>query len=58
MTKSNGESPSLRTFLRDLEKEFPEQIVRISKEVDHHFEVTAVLEKLENKNSLLLFSKM
>lgn len=49
MTKSNGESPSLRTFLRDLEKDSPEQIVRISKEVDPCFEVTAVLEKLEKE---------
>ena len=48
-SKGSGESPSLRTFLRDLEKDSPEQVIRITKEVDHHFEVTAVLEKLEKE---------
>ena len=48
-SKGSGESPSLRTFLRNLEKDSPEQVIRITREVDPHFEVTAVLEKLEKE---------
>ncbi len=48
-SKGSGESPSLRTFLRELEEDSPEQVIRITKEVDHYFEVTAVLEKLEKE---------
>ena len=41
-------SPDLRGFIEYLEAEHPEQIVRITKEVDPHFGVTGILQKLEN----------
>ncbi|NQU68919.1 MAG: UbiD family decarboxylase, partial [Rhodospirillales bacterium] len=41
-------SPDLRGFIEYLEAEHPEQIIRIAKEVDPHFGVTGILQKLEN----------
>lgn len=49
MMKGNGESPSLRTFLQDLEQDSPEQVIRVSREVDPNIEVTAVLDRLEKE---------
>lgn len=39
----------LRAFLKEIEAEEPDQLVRIKKEVDPHFEVTGVLAKLESE---------
>ena len=36
----------LRGFLKELEAEEPDQILRVKREVDPHFEVTGVLAKL------------
>ncbi len=40
-------TPDLRGFIRYLEAEHPEQVVRISKEVDPKFGVSGILERLE-----------
>ncbi|HEY7247911.1 MAG TPA: UbiD family decarboxylase [Xanthobacteraceae bacterium] len=40
-------TPDLRGFIRFLEKEHPDQLVRISKEVDPRFGVSGILERLE-----------
>ncbi len=39
----------LREFLKEIETEEPDQVVRVKKEVDPHFEVTGVLAKLESE---------
>lgn len=39
---------SLRTFLADLERELPDELIRIGREVDPKFEATAILQHLEN----------
>ena len=39
----------LRGFLKELEAEEPDQILRVKREVDPHFEVTGVLAKLEKE---------
>src|ERR671925_1160711 len=39
----------LREFLKEIETEEPEQVVRVRREVDPHFEVTGVLAKLEKE---------
>ena len=39
----------LRQFLNELEAEAPDQVIRVKKEVDPHFEVTGVLAKLEQE---------
>src|SRR2546427_3837142 len=39
----------LRNFLKELEAEEPDQVVRVQREVDPHFEVTGVLAKLEKE---------
>ena len=41
----------LRGFLKELEAEEPDQILRVKREVDPHFEVTGVLAKLEKERS-------
>lgn len=38
----------LRTYLADLERELPAELVRVEREIDPEFEVTAVLQHLEN----------
>jgi len=50
----------LRTFLRQLEVEAPDQIVRVTREVDSHFEVTAVLARLEKERKfpVVIFEKV
>ncbi len=50
----------LRTFLRQLEVEAPDQVVRVTREVDPHFEVTAVLAKLEKERKfpVVIFEKV
>jgi len=40
-------TPDLRGFIEFLEKEHPEQVVRIKKEVDPKFGVSGILERLE-----------
>lgn len=39
----------LRGFLQELESDAPDQIVRVTREVDPHFEVTGILAKLERE---------
>ena len=39
----------LRSFLSELEAEEPDQLVRVNREVDPHFEITGVLAKLEKE---------
>ena len=39
----------LRTFLAELEADEPDQVIRVKREVDPHFEVTGVLAKLEQQ---------
>jgi hypothetical protein len=47
-TPSNSPyTPDLRGFIAFLEKEHPEQVVRISREVDPKFGVSGILERLE-----------
>ena len=47
-TPSNSPyTPDLRGFVEYLEKEHPEQVVRISREVDPKFGVSGILERLE-----------
>jgi 2,5-furandicarboxylate decarboxylase 1 len=50
----------LRSFLRQLEVEAPDQMVRVTREVDPHFEVTAVLAKLEKERKfpVVIFEKV
>ena len=50
----------LRSFLRQLEVEAPDQIVRVTREVDPYFEVTAVLAKLEKERKfpVVIFEKV
>jgi 2,5-furandicarboxylate decarboxylase 1 len=50
----------LRTFLKDLEKQMPEDIVRIKKEISPKFEITAIQQHLENQDKypLLIFEKV
>lgn len=50
----------LRGFLRQLEVEAPDQVVRVTREVDPHFEVTAVLAKLEKERKfpVVIFEKV
>jgi len=50
----------LRTFLRDLEKALPEDIVRVKKEISPKFEITALQQHLENRDRypLLIFEKV
>ena len=40
-------TPDLRGFIEYLDKEHPEEIIRISKEVDPKFGVTGILDRLE-----------
>jgi 2,5-furandicarboxylate decarboxylase 1 len=39
----------LRSYLRFLEEQYPDQIYHVTREVDPHFEVTALLAKLEQQ---------
>lgn len=50
----------LRTFLRQIEVEAPDQLVRVTREVDPRFEVTAVLARLERDRQfpIVLFEKV
>jgi len=50
----------LRSFLNELEAEEPDQILRVKKEVDPHFEVTGVLAKLEKERKfpVVIFEKV
>ncbi len=50
----------LRSFLRQLEVEAPDQIVRVTREVDPRFEVTAVLARLEKERQfpVVIFEKV
>jgi 2,5-furandicarboxylate decarboxylase 1 len=53
-------TPDLRGFIEFLEKEHPEHIVRISKEVDPKFGVSGILERLERdgKFPLVIFENV
>ena len=50
----------LRGFLEELEAEEPDQVLRVKKEVDPHFEVTGVLAKLEQERQfpVVIFEKV
>lgn len=50
----------LRFFLDKMQAEMPEDFIRVSKEVDPKFEITAIQQKLENENKypLLLFENV
>jgi len=50
----------LRGFLSQLEAEAPDQIVRVTREVDPHFEVTGLLAKLEKERKfpVVIFEKV
>src|ERR1041385_3815828 len=50
----------LREFLREVETEEPDQVLRVTREVDPHFEVTAVLAKLEKERKfpIVIFEKI
>lgn len=39
----------LRTYLAELEKQIPDELVRVEREIDGEFEVTGVLQKLEDR---------
>ena len=60
-TPSNSPyTPDLRGFVEYLEKEHPEQVVRISREVDPKFGVSGILERLERdgKFPLVIFENV
>src|SRR5215510_15134654 len=42
----------LRSYLSELERELPNEFVRVERELDPEFEVTAILQKLENQGRL------
>ena len=50
----------LRGFLSEIEAEEPDQVLRVKKEVDPHFEVTGVLAKLEQERKfpVVIFEKV
>ncbi|MEM2703736.1 MAG: UbiD family decarboxylase [Candidatus Bathyarchaeia archaeon] len=50
----------LRTFINKLESEAPEEIIKVDKEVDPKFEITAILQHLEDKNCFpaVLFNRV
>ena len=50
----------LRGFLTELEAEEPDQVIRVKREVDPHFEVTGVLAKLEQERKfpVVIFEKV
>lgn len=50
----------LRTFISECEKTLPGEFVRVSKEVDPKYEITAVVKKLDllGKHPLVLFEKV
>jgi len=50
----------LRSFLQELEAEAPDQVVRITREVDPHFEVTGILARLEKERRfpVVIFEKV
>ncbi len=50
----------LRSFLAELEAEEPDQVLRVKREVDPHFEVTGVLAKLEKERKfpVVIFEKV
>lgn len=50
----------LRGFLQEVEAEAPDQIVRVKREVDPHFEVTGILAKLEKEGKfpVVIFEKV
>ncbi len=43
-------TPDLRGFIKYLEEKHPHHVVRISKEVDPHFGVTGIIDRLEKDN--------
>ena len=53
-------TPDLRGFIEFLEKEHPEEVIRISKEVDPKFGVSGILERLERdgKFPLVIFENV
>ena len=53
-------TPDLRGFIEFLEKEHPEQVVRITKEVDPKFGVSGIIERLERdgKFPLVIFENV
>src|SRR3954470_17493070 len=60
-TPSNSPyTPDLRGFIQFLEKEHPDQVVRISREVDPKFGVSGILERLERdgKFPLVIFENV
>src|SRR4051812_50189732 len=60
-TPSNSPyTPDLRGFIEYLEKEHPQQVVRISREVDPKFGVSGILERLERdgKFPLVIFENV
>ena len=60
-TPSNSPyTPDLRGFIEYLEKEHPEHVVRISREVDPKFGVSGILERLERdgKFPLVIFENV
>ena len=50
----------LRTFLEEIETEEPDQLIRVTREVDAHFEVTGVLARLEKERKfpIVIFEKV
>ena len=40
-------SKDLREFLKEVETDSPDQVLRVKREVDPHFEVTGILARLE-----------
>src|ERR1700741_1261727 len=50
----------LRGFLREVEAEEPDQVLRVPREVDPHFEVTGVLARLEKERKfpIVIFEKV
>src|SRR5215469_2398699 len=55
----NVDTQSLRGFLKMVEADYPDQLLRISKAVDLRFEMTSVVFELERagKNPVVIFEK-
>ena len=47
--KSTATAQDLQSFIRFLEENYPEEVLRVSREVDPVFEACAILWKLENE---------
>jgi 2,5-furandicarboxylate decarboxylase 1 len=50
----------LRSFIKECEKELPKEFLRVTKEVDPKYEISAIIKKLDliGKHPLVFFEKV